>query len=223
MPPLPKGVDWIKVVGPGVIVLGLSIGGGEFLLGPTAFVRYGCRCSGSRSCQCFSKPSSTPQLMRYMLATGEPVFTGFMRTRPGRMFWAGFTSRCTSCRPAGPMPRDFPQGLPFFWRPANGGCCGHRHHLHDRDRHVHAVCRSAARGTPRRTDPRAAELGDGGVPSSGDSSRCRSISCRLQRGSPPFPVWSDSAPLQAHSISCPVKPTSGFSQRSPGILVPAGW
>ena len=36
-----RGIDWIKVVGPGVIVLGLSLGGGEFLLGPTAFVRYG--------------------------------------------------------------------------------------------------------------------------------------------------------------------------------------
>ena len=28
------------------------------------------------------------ELMRYTLATGEPVFTGFMRTRPGRAFWA---------------------------------------------------------------------------------------------------------------------------------------
>lgn len=29
------------MVGPGVIVLGASIGSGEFLLGPAAFVRYG--------------------------------------------------------------------------------------------------------------------------------------------------------------------------------------
>ena len=39
--PEPAGLQWLKVVGPGVIVLGLSLGGGEFLLGPTAFVRYG--------------------------------------------------------------------------------------------------------------------------------------------------------------------------------------
>ena len=28
------------------------------------------------------------ELMRYTLATGEPVFTGFMRTKPSRAFWA---------------------------------------------------------------------------------------------------------------------------------------
>ena len=33
-PPVPKGLSWIGVVGPGVIVLGLSIGSGEFLVGP---------------------------------------------------------------------------------------------------------------------------------------------------------------------------------------------
>ena len=31
----------MKAVGPGIIVLGLSIGSGEFLLGPAAFVRHG--------------------------------------------------------------------------------------------------------------------------------------------------------------------------------------
>jgi MFS-type transporter involved in bile tolerance (Atg22 family) len=28
------------------------------------------------------------ELMRYTVATGEPAFTGFMRTRPARAFWA---------------------------------------------------------------------------------------------------------------------------------------
>lgn len=32
-PPAPKGLRWIATVGPGVIVLGHSIGSGEFLLG----------------------------------------------------------------------------------------------------------------------------------------------------------------------------------------------
>src|SRR6185312_8887247 len=40
-PPMPKGLSWLGVVGPGVIVLGVSIGTGEFLLGPAAFVKYG--------------------------------------------------------------------------------------------------------------------------------------------------------------------------------------
>jgi hypothetical protein len=30
------------------------------------------------------------ELMRYTLATGEPIFTGFMRTRPSSTFWAWF-------------------------------------------------------------------------------------------------------------------------------------
>ena len=40
-PPRPKGLQWMGVVGPGVIVLGASIGSGEYLLGPANFVRYG--------------------------------------------------------------------------------------------------------------------------------------------------------------------------------------
>ena len=40
-PPTPRGLQWIGVVGPGVIVLGASIGSGEFLLGPAVFVKYG--------------------------------------------------------------------------------------------------------------------------------------------------------------------------------------
>ena len=39
--PRPVGLGWFGVVGPGVIVLGASIGSGEFLLGPVAFVRHG--------------------------------------------------------------------------------------------------------------------------------------------------------------------------------------
>jgi hypothetical protein len=38
---VPRGLQWIGVVGPGVIVLGVSIGSGEFLLGPAVFVRHG--------------------------------------------------------------------------------------------------------------------------------------------------------------------------------------
>ena len=40
-PPYPKAFGWLAVCGPGVIVLGVSIGSGEFLLGPASFVRHG--------------------------------------------------------------------------------------------------------------------------------------------------------------------------------------
>ena len=86
--PAPTGLQWVKVVGPGVIVLGLSLGGGEFLLGPTAFVRYGLSLLWITLVAVFFQTIFNTELMRYTLATGEPVFTGFMRTRPARAFWA---------------------------------------------------------------------------------------------------------------------------------------
>ena len=86
--PAPRGIEWLKVVGPGVIVLGLSLGSGEFLLGPTAFVRYGLSLLWITLVAVFFQTIFNTELMRYTLATGEPAFTGFMRTRPGRAFWA---------------------------------------------------------------------------------------------------------------------------------------
>ena len=86
--PAPTGLQWANVVGPGVIVLGLSLGGGEFLLGPTAFVRYGMSLLWITLVAVFFQTIFNTELMRYTVATGEPVFTGFMRTRPARAFWA---------------------------------------------------------------------------------------------------------------------------------------
>jgi len=87
-PPAPKGLGWLGVVGPGVIVLGASIGGGEFLLGPAAFVRYGFSLLWVTGVAVFLQTVFNTELMRYTLATGEPAFTGFMRTRPSSTLWA---------------------------------------------------------------------------------------------------------------------------------------
>ena len=88
--PNPKGLAWIGTVGPGVIILGASIGSGEFLLGPAAFVRYGLTLLWVTGVAAFLQTIFNTELMRYTLATGEPAFTGFMRTRPGSAFWAWF-------------------------------------------------------------------------------------------------------------------------------------
>ena len=87
-PPTPRGLGWIGVVGPGVIVLGVSIGSGEFLLGPAAFVRYGLSLLWVTVVAVFLQTIFNTELMRYTVATGEPVFTGFMRTRPTSTLWA---------------------------------------------------------------------------------------------------------------------------------------
>jgi hypothetical protein len=89
-PPMPRGLGWVGVVGPGVIVLGMSIGSGEFLLGPAAFVRHGLSLLWATLVAVFLQTVFNTELMRYTLATGEPVFTGFMRTRPSSTLWAWF-------------------------------------------------------------------------------------------------------------------------------------
>jgi hypothetical protein len=88
VPPRPHGLGWLKAVGPGVIILGVSIGSGEFLLGPTAFVRNGLSLLWVVGIAVLLQTIFNTELMRYTLATGEPVFTGFMRTRPRSTFWA---------------------------------------------------------------------------------------------------------------------------------------
>src|SRR5690242_21774331 len=89
-PPMPKGLQWIGTVGPGVIVLGLSIGGGEFLLGPAAFVRYGLSLLWVTVVSVFFQTIFNTELVRYNIATGEPAFTGFMRQRASATALAWF-------------------------------------------------------------------------------------------------------------------------------------
>ena len=88
--PRPQGLGWFSAVGPGVIVLGASIGSGEFLLGPAAFVKYGLSLLWVVGVAALLQTLLNVELMRYTMATGEPVVTGFMRTRPHKTFWAWF-------------------------------------------------------------------------------------------------------------------------------------
>lgn len=76
------------VVGPGVIVLGASIGSGEYLLGPANFVRYGLTMLWVTSVAVLLQTVFNQELMRYTMATGEPAVTGFMRTKPKSTVWA---------------------------------------------------------------------------------------------------------------------------------------
>src|SRR5215470_19696842 len=88
--PRPQGLGWFSAIGPGVIALGVSIGSGEFLLGPAAFVKYGLSLLWVVGVAALLQTLLNVELMRYTMATGEPVLTGFMRTRPHSTFWAWF-------------------------------------------------------------------------------------------------------------------------------------
>jgi len=92
--PRPKGLGWFSAIGPGVIVLGVSIGSGEFLLGPAAFVKYGLSLLWVVGVAALLQTLLNLELMRYTMATGEPIMTGFMRTRPHSTFWAWFYACC---------------------------------------------------------------------------------------------------------------------------------
>ena len=63
----------MAAVGPGVIVLGASIGGGEFVLGPTVFVRHGLTLLWVTTVAVFFQTVFKTELMRYTIATGEPA------------------------------------------------------------------------------------------------------------------------------------------------------
>src|SRR5215207_9583162 len=89
-PPAAKGLGILRVIGPGAIVLGASIGSGEWLLGPATFVKYGVALLWLTSVAVFLQTVLNTELVRYTLYTGEPVVTGFMRTKPHSTFWAWF-------------------------------------------------------------------------------------------------------------------------------------
>jgi hypothetical protein len=76
------------VLGPSMIALGVSIGSGEWLLGPLGFGKYGFMGLGflvmiSAVLQTFYNVENA----RYTLATGEVPIVGFNRFPPGLAFW----------------------------------------------------------------------------------------------------------------------------------------
>ena len=76
------------VLGPSMIALGVSIGSGEWLLGPLGFGKYGFIGLGflvtvSAILQTFYNVENA----RYTLATGEVPIVGFYRAPPGVAFW----------------------------------------------------------------------------------------------------------------------------------------
>lgn len=87
-PPNTKGFRILGIIGPGAIILGASIGSGEWLLGPAAFVKYGLALLWVTSVAVVLQTIFNTELIRYTMYTGEPVVTGFMRTKPGSTFWA---------------------------------------------------------------------------------------------------------------------------------------
>lgn len=90
-PPFSFG-NLIKVIGPGAIMAATSIGGGEWLVGPAAAVKYSSAIFLIATVAIVLQVVFNMEAIRYTLYTGEPIYGGIMRLRPGPKFWAGFYS-----------------------------------------------------------------------------------------------------------------------------------
>jgi len=80
----------MKVIGPGAIMAATSIGGGEWLVGPAAAVKYTSSIFLIVTAAIFLQVIFNLEAIRYTLYTGEPIYGGIMRLKPGPKFWAGF-------------------------------------------------------------------------------------------------------------------------------------
>ena len=80
---------WAGLIGPGVVMCGMQIGGGEWLFGPEITARYGGGLMWIATIAIIVQMFFNLEAGRYALYCGEPVMTGFMRMRPGPTFWIG--------------------------------------------------------------------------------------------------------------------------------------
>jgi len=91
--PPPFGLRGIvKVIGPGAIMAATSIGGGEWLVGPAAAVKYSSAIFLIATIAIVLQVIFNLEGIRYTLYTGEPIYGGIMRLKPGPRFWAAFYS-----------------------------------------------------------------------------------------------------------------------------------
>src|SRR3972149_833338 len=77
----------IAIIGPGTIALSMSIGSGEWLMGPAATVMYGPALLWITTVAVILQVILNMEFARYVMYTGETCFSGFMRTSPGPRFW----------------------------------------------------------------------------------------------------------------------------------------
>jgi Mn2+/Fe2+ NRAMP family transporter len=84
--------NMLGVIGPGAIMAATSIGGGEWLVGPAAAVKYSSAIFLIATIAIALQVFFNLEAIRYTLYTGEPIYGGIMRLQPGPRFWAGFYS-----------------------------------------------------------------------------------------------------------------------------------
>lgn len=124
---------WSNYLGPGIVMMGIQIGGGEWLVGPEVTAKYGGGLMWIATISILVQVFYNMECGRYALYCGEPILTGFLRTRPGPKFWVGVflllsvgaiipglstqgaavLAALILDRPAGPEDRGLVMGLAF--------------------------------------------------------------------------------------------------------------
>ncbi|MCE9525826.1 MAG: Nramp family divalent metal transporter [Planctomycetales bacterium] len=86
-PPPLSWRNWTGFIGPGIVMMGIQIGGGEWLFGPIITAQYGGGLMWIATIAIILQVFYNIECGRYALYCGEPVMTGFMRVSPGPRFW----------------------------------------------------------------------------------------------------------------------------------------
>src|SRR5512145_1254890 len=79
--------SWAMLLGPGLVMGGASIGGGEWLTGPRISAIYGGSLLWLATLSILGQVFYNLEISRYTLYTGEPILTGKFRLLPGPGFW----------------------------------------------------------------------------------------------------------------------------------------
>jgi len=79
--------NWFAMLGPGLLMGGAAIGGGEWLVGPIVTAKYGGAMLWLATLSILGQVIYNIEISRYTLYCGEPIFTGKFRTLPGPRFW----------------------------------------------------------------------------------------------------------------------------------------
>jgi hypothetical protein len=104
----------LRIIGPGVILVGAAIGSGEWLLGPALTAKYAGTVLWIATVSIFLQTCLNQEVSRYTLATGEPIFTAYMRCWPSSrwhsswylslhatMLWPGLVTNAATAVAAG--------------------------------------------------------------------------------------------------------------------------
>ncbi|MBK5294771.1 MAG: Nramp family divalent metal transporter, partial [Acidobacteriia bacterium] len=81
---------WRSMVGPGLLMVGANIGGGEWLFGPLVTAQYGGSILWLATISILVQVAYNLAVMRYTLYCGETIFVGLFRMFPGPTFWIFF-------------------------------------------------------------------------------------------------------------------------------------